>query len=187
MSQFTSHPSRLRLPTHKRKGLHAIFGGQRAPFYFTSDTVVEGAPMKLKTFAATGNVQNNEITVADAGASDGPKVLGLALQNTYDEATVGQLSQLAGYHFANDTSQRTDGQPIGLLTGQGWGILASYHGTLAAGEQLAVGPSGHLVGADSYAGVASGDLVPVWAENSGTGMSDVRIRFDFPFNAGNAL
>ena len=47
MSQFSPqiHPS---ITKRHRKGLHALFGGLRTPFYFTLQELVEGAPVKLK-------------------------------------------------------------------------------------------------------------------------------------------
>jgi len=183
MSQFT--PS-YNPASRKSKGLHALFGGLRCPFFFTSAVMVEGAPVMLKNTAGNTKCYDNyEVEAPTMGASEGAKVIGLAMQLTYEEASSGQLAQLAGFHFANDTSQRLDGMPIGVLTGTGWGLLRNFDGTVTSGKQMAVGPSGKLVDVD-YAGVAEGDYVPVWAETGGSG-TEIRVRFDFPFNSTNGL
>ncbi len=188
------------LPRIKRKGLHAVNGGIKAPYYFVNEAVLEGQPLKLakNDGANLTKVSDNPLLVSCAvGASDGAKVIGLALQNTYDDALTGQMAQLRGYHFPNDTAQRLDGMPIGILMGQGWAVLENFTGLVAAHEQLGVGPSGLLAGATT-SGLASGDKVPVWAENSGNGgtaagtfggtqtnTGSIRIRFHFAFTDAN--
>lgn len=172
-------------PTLKRKGLHALFGGLRSPFYYTTDTVAEGQPMKLASSVSPSKLNDPvRMSKCASGASDGAKVIGLALQLTYDDNLSGQMAQLRGYHFGGDTAQRLDGMPIGLLTGQGYAILENYTGNIAAHEQLGVGPSGLLAGATTSS-LASGDKVQAWAESSGIGGKPVRIRFNFDFNTSN--
>ena len=197
MSQFTPNydPSAL-LP--KRKGLHAYFEGVWAPFYYTTAVVQEGQPMKPAAAGSQTADRHNDaylIQPLAAGVNDGAKCIGLALQLTYDEGILtGELAQLKGYHFANDTSQKLNGAPIGLLTGQGWALLENYGGVINAGDQLGVGPSGVLWAT----GLASGDKVnvwsetksgPLWTQNRGFENNrnrPIRVRFGFQYTAANA-
>lgn len=164
MEMFTPH---LNLPTRKTKGLIKLFAGISAGFYHTNSVVAEGTPMvPVNTLGL--------MRPAVKGDADGPKVFGLALQDTYDDSTWGQLR---GYHFANDTRQRLDGQPIGLLCGAGWGLTLNYWGVIAYGDTAAVGASGRL---EKHSNV-EGDKLPIVFEAAGTnGNTLVRIRFDFP-------
>jgi len=164
MQGFTPAFSR---PSRKRKGLVKLFGGISAPWYFTTEVVAEGTPMVLDL------VTPDKMNVATT--TQGASVAGLALQETYDEAAFGQLK---GYHFANDTRQRLDGNPIGLLMGAGWAATLNYTGAVSYGKQASVAASGKLK--DGTSDGASSKL-PVWFEGSGTnGDTLVRIRFDFP-------
>lgn len=160
----------LHLPKRKVKGLLKFFGGAGTPFYHTNVAVEEGTAMKL---TATPNL------MVPAGPGEGAEVRGLSLQITYDDTQYGQLQN---YHFANDTRQRLDGMPIGLLTGQGYAILRNYSGEVVYGNQAYVGPSGVLQASGDPA-----DTIPVVFEGSGNGVANdpassdpVRIRFDFP-------
>lgn len=171
----------LNIPNRKRKGLIKLYGGLSDPFFYTADAVVEGQPMKPATADAAATVQDSQ-KVTVAGATDGASVIGLSLQITYDDALTGQLAQLKNYHFANDTAQRLDGMPIGILTGQGHAFLENYAGAVVAGEQMAVGASGLLEGATT-AGSGNDALVPIWVESAGTAPAPIRIRFDLPFSA----
>lgn len=182
----------LNLPQLHRKGLHAVFGGIRAPYYYTTDVVREGQPVKLKATTATEPTDNYAVEDCASGASDGAKVIGLSLQDTYNVISTAPYDQIKNYHFAGQTVQQTNGMPVGVLMGQGWALLENYTGTISSGEQLGVGASGLLAGATN-SGLASGDKVTAWAESaSGTLASDssrrkpVRIRFDFGFTTGNA-
>lgn len=181
-----SYTPEFRLPQLKRKGLHSFWGGVQAPFYFSAVAVVEGQPMKLKAIADPA-AQNNHTMLIEmepcvAGASDGDKCMGLALQDVYAESTTGQLAQLKGYHFVNDTAQRANSMPIGLLSGTGWAILRNFTGAVSADMQLAIQPVTGLLGSPDNGGVVAADKVPVWAESSGTGgTNDIRIRYDFRF------
>lgn len=171
-------PNALNFQNRKQKGLVKMFGGISCPFYFTNDVVKEGTPMRL----ITANI--DQMTFCSQGQTHGAKCIGLALQETYDESVMGQLK---GYHFANDTRQRLNGNPIGVLTGKGWAFTTNYFGTVANGQQAAIGPSGYLIDGTS---AASGDKLPVYFEGTGgtnnsnvlAATSPVRIRFDFPVN-----
>jgi hypothetical protein len=174
MNSYT--PTQLNFQNRKRKGLVKLFEGISAPWYFTNDVVTEGTPMRQILVA------NDQMTFCTPGSTHGVQCFGLALQETYSEAAFGQL---LGYHFANDTRQRLNGNPIGLLTGKGWAATTNYQGTVAYGQQASIGPSGTLV-----VGNTSGDKLPVVFEGAGVNVAGgnipattlVRIRFDFPLN-----
>jgi hypothetical protein len=174
----------LNFQVRKVKGLVKMFEGISCPWYFTNDVVQEGTPMRQIT------ANPDQMTVCVAGSSHGPQCFGLALQQTYDESAFGQLK---GYHFANDTRQRLNGLPIGLLTGKGWAGTLNYSGTVSYGQQAAIGPSGALIGVTG--GTPTNDKLPIVFEGAGTnnnvnsggvngalGATLVRIRFDFPLN-----
>jgi hypothetical protein len=147
----------------KTKGLVKMFGGLAAPFYYTDVVVKEGTPMKLHA---------TPLKMVPSAVGDGAVTLGLALQETYDESAFGQLK---GYHFANDTRQRLDGMPIGLLTGCGYAATNYYVGTVAWNDRAYITASGM-----ANSGGAN-DKLPVVFESGGTaGATLVRIRFDFP-------
>jgi hypothetical protein len=159
----------LNLPKRKVKGLIKVFGGLSVPWYFTTAVVKEGTPMKLDL-----NTQD-KADVAAPGVADNLNVIGLALQETYDESAFGQLK---GYHFANDTRQRLDGNPIGMLMGAGWAMTNNYVGTVSYGKIAAIAPSGLMKDGSA---APSGDKLPIWFEGAGTnGDTMVRIRFDIP-------
>lgn len=180
-------PTAMNFQSRKRKGLIKLFEGIAAPWYFTNDIVAEGTPMRQL-------LNPDQMTLCVAGQTHGPLCFGLALQQTYDESALGQLS---GYHFANDTRQRLNGLPIGLLTGKGWAATLNYTGTVTYGQQACIGVSGFLAG--STGGTPSGDKLPIVFEGAGVssattpgsndltafpaGAALVRIRFDFPLNA----
>lgn len=180
-------PTTLNFQNRKRKGLVKLFEGISAPWYYTLDVVAEGTPMRQL-------LTQDKMTFCAQGSTHGPLCFGLALQQTYDESA---FDQLKGYHFANDTRQRLNGLPIGLLTGKGWAATLNYTGTVTYGQQAAIGPSGFLIG--STGGTPSGDKLPIVFEGAGvssaatpgandqtslpTGANLVRIRFDFPLNA----
>jgi hypothetical protein len=171
-------PNRLNIPQRKVKGLHRMYNtGIPAIFYFTTSVVREGQPMKFSTTVV------EQIDPCVMGNSDGAKCAGLALQETYDDSAYGQLMN---FHFANDTRQRLDGQPIGLMTGAGFALTNNYAGTPVYGDKMAVGPSGYLVKQGTL-GTAGGDNLPVVCEgNSGNfdyydnGQTVlIRIRYNF--------
>jgi hypothetical protein len=166
--------------TAKRKGLVKLFGGLSYPFYYTTVAVVEGQPMRMAASPDANAAVNDVQKMQPAVLGEGAKVFGLSLQITYDDEAYGQLQ---GYHFSNDTMQRLDGSPIGVLGGQGVAFLENYQGEVAVNEQLAVGPTGLLVGSVSTDGIEAGDKVPVWADTAGEAPAPIRIRFNFP-NAG---
>lgn len=166
MNSFT--PA-LNIPKRKVKGLVKVFGGLSVPWYFTDVVVKEGTPMKFNLAIA------DKMVVALPAVTDNVNVVGLALQETYDESAFGQLK---GYHFANDTRQRLDGNPIGLLMGHGWALTNNYVGAVAYGQQGAIAPSGLLKDGTS---APAGDKLPLWFEGAGlNGDTMVRVRFDFP-------
>lgn len=153
-------------PKRKQKGLIKMFGGISVPFYFVTQVVAEGTPVKFDLAVP------EKLTVSAPG--DGAATVGLTLQETYDESGFGQLK---GYHFANDTRQRLDGNPIGVLMGNGWALTNNFTGVVAYGNQAAIAASGKLKAA---AGVAA-DNLPVFFEGAGSnGDTMVRVRFDFP-------
>ncbi len=166
------------LPSRKVKGLIKLLGGLASSLFYTEEVVHEGAAMKRVTGTA--------FKIAAAGADEGASVIGLAMQVTFDEsALTGQLAQLKHYHFSNDTAQRLDGQPIGLLMGMGHAILRGYQGAVTAGAQATVGASGVLA-----TGGSSDSEVPVFYEEAGTGDYDapensdpVIVSFNFPVGA----
>jgi hypothetical protein len=174
----------LNIPVRHQKGLVKLFGGMAAPFYFTTNVVREGTPMKF-----TAVVDNIEPCVA--GASDGAKCAGLAMQATYDDTL---LAELQGYHFANNTKQRlSTNEPIGLLCGAGYALTTNWDPsvTIAYGDSVYIGPSGYL----SNTGAAGdklpakfesrNDVNPLGTDGTGSGVGGipyVRVRFDFPFS-----
>jgi hypothetical protein len=161
----------LNIPQYHKKGLMVLTPQKsiQANFYFVTTEVAEGTPLLDD---ATADFQ---LKAAVAGQTHGAKVRGLALQLTYDDSKLGEL---AGYHFANNTKQRLDGQPIGVLMGQGWALTNNYWGQVNFGDQASVGASGKLV----VSGV-SGDKLPIYFEGSGlNGSTMVQIRFDFPLD-----
>jgi len=170
----------LNLPTLKQKGLVKLWQGLSLPFFFTTEVVAEGQPMKPHASPDTALPYDAPQKMQAAVMGEGAKVFGLAMQVTYDDANYGEL---AGYHFANNTKQRTNGMPIGVLTGVGEALLAGYQGTVVAGHQLAIGPSGLLIDATT-AGIGSSDKVPVWADTGGTAPDFIRIRYSFSLAVG---
>lgn len=166
------------LPSRKVKGLLKVFGGTIYPFYFTMATVAEGQPVKIKPSSVYDKAMPNasvEVTPCIMGASDGPKAIGLAAQLTYDDNLSGQMGQLKDYHFVNDTAQRLNGQPIGILGGMGWAATNNFAVPVTAEQQAYVGPSGKLaVSGDT------GDKLPVFFETSAAVGEMARIRFSFP-------
>lgn len=185
------------IPKLNRKGLNPVMGGQKVPFFYTTVEVVEGQPMQLDTAVATAQ-SNHSTKMKPCAQGDGAKCIGLSLQMTYADAT-GQMAQLNGQYFGNDTHQRLNGAPIGLLCDRGWALLENYTGAIASHEQLGVGPSGLLAGVTSSS-LSAGDKVPVWAQNDSNGDAaeyessqgnktkrPVLIRFDFGFTADQGI
>ncbi len=164
----------LNLQARKQKGLIKLFGGTVAPWYFTTQVVKEGTPMKLDPTTAG--------LVLPCGTTDGALCIGLATQETYDESAFGQLK---GYHFANDTRQRLNGEPIGILMGAGWALTNYWVGSAPAyGTQAYLTASGMTAtpGASGAAlpiifeGAADPALVPNLPVGS---VAMVRIRYQF--------
>ena len=170
-----SFSPRLNLPSLKKKGLIKLWAGLSLPFFYPVAAVVEGQPMKPHSSPDTAATYDAVQKMQAAVGGEGAKVFGLALQIAYDDSALGVL---AGYHFANNTEQRLDGMPIGVLTGVGEALLSNYQGTVTAGHQLAIGPSGLLVDSSLF-GTGSTDKVPVWADSGGTSPDYIRIRFGF--------
>lgn len=160
-----------------QKDLQRLFNtGLASPFYWTDQVVREGTPMIPDLTTA-----EDKMIRAEKGSSHGAKVFGLALQFTYDDSGWGELQN---YHFANHTGARLDGQPIGLLTGQGYAYTSNYIGSPVAGDQLYVGPSGYME--TSAGGAASGDKLPIVCEGNSGNVDNgygnkvyIRIRYDF--------
>lgn len=172
----------LNLPVLKIKYLTVMsnFPSIRSPFYVPSQVFNEGTALKLDPANAGAILMSN--------SGDGAVTIGLALQTTYSDAAWGALQ---GYHLPNNTGQRLDGSPIGVLTGQGYAEIRNYSGTLNWGSPIYVGPSGLLV-TTGHSWAISGNLLPVVAETSGTSTAvnaataaaasaatAVRIRFNF--------
>lgn len=164
-------------PQRKRKGLVKLFGGLAFFQYFTNAVVKEGVPVIVSANPDDAPTQANGLTQVEpavVGQTHGVKVIGLTMQLTYDDNIAGQMGQLQGYHFVNDTAQRLNGSPIGILGGHGVAYTQNYVGTIAAGEQAYVGPSNLLANTG-----AGGDKLPAVFETGGTDGQDVRLRFNF--------
>ena len=183
MSTFPQNIA-LNLPTRKIKGLYKMWGGLTLPFYFRTIAGNEASPVKVKSSSSYAAGQVNfpkELDLCVDGNSDGARCIGLTMQITYDDALAGQMGQLQGWTFPNDTAQRLDNSPIGVLGGQGYAVITNYIGNPTVEGFAYVGPSGFLKTSG-----ASGDKLPVVFETSGTGVAGgiggtpVRIRFDFP-------
>jgi len=163
----------LFLPKRYQKGLVKMFTGNSAcgmpiPFYYSTTVLREGQPVK----PVIGSP--DMIVGAAPGVSDGAKVIGLSLQYTYDESQWDP--QLRGYHFVNNTHQRLDGSPVGVLMGAGYAMTINYAGTINYGDKGYIGQSGYLANSGQ-----AGDALPIVFEGSGTdGSTMVRIRFNFP-------
>jgi len=160
----------LNLPTRKVKGLIKLFGGLSVPFYTVETVMAEGTPLKPAATPHTMEVPLN---------GEGAKVIGLALQETYDESSFGQLK---GYYFTNDTRQRLDRYPVGVLCGAGYGMTNNYAGEVEWGDQayLAIDAANKFTG-KMTATASENNKIPVVFEGIGKdGDKLVRIRFDFP-------
>ncbi|MEM8875301.1 MAG: hypothetical protein AAGD32_13725 [Planctomycetota bacterium] len=154
-----------------QKGLVKLnVGGIATPFYYVNEVVIEGQPLKVEgatAFLAEG-----------VAANEAAKVIGLAMQMTYDAPT-GHFAQLAEYNFANDTSQSLNGSPIGVLMGAGYAKTTNYTGDVTFGDPAYLDATGKILTADSTTG-ANG-LLPIVFEGEGSdGDVPVTIRFDFP-------
>jgi len=152
--------------TRRQIGLVQQQGGLAAPFYIPSEVMSAGAPVVR---SATANY------VDLAAVAEGASVIGLAMQDVYSEANMGQL---AGYHYSNDTRQSLDsGLPVGVLTGSGYALTNYYTGAVVWGDTAYVTASG------LSASSASGAELPIIFESSGTdGATMVRIRYNFDKN-----
>jgi hypothetical protein len=151
----------------KTKGLVKHLGGLAANFYIPTEVMSEGTPVIRN---ATTNT-----SVDKAAITEGATVIGLAMQDVYSESAFGQLQ---GYHFANDTRQPLNGEPIGVLMGAGWALTTYYTGTVAAGDSVYITASGLAASGSANA------RIPAAFEEAGTdGATPVRIRFDFPLAA----
>lgn len=165
---------RIAIPTAKKKTLHRLYNtGHVAIFYATNAVVAEGTPMKHDP-AVTDRI-------VPCVAGDGAKCCGLSIQETYDDST---WRQLQNYHFANDTAQRLDGQPIGLLTSFGYALTLNYAGAVVRGNRMAIGVAGNAgkLVADADNAASSGNELPIIADTAGDGTDYIRIRYDFPFD-----
>lgn len=170
-SNFTPN---LNLPNRRQKGLTKIFTGNAGsgipcPFYYTTDVVREGQPMKFGT-------AQDLVLACEQG--DGAKAMGLVMQQTYNETNWDP--ELRGFYLAGNTKQRLDGQPIGVLMGSGFAQTTNYVGTVAFGTRAYIAASGYLAPSGTN-GADADDKLPVVFEGAGTdGDTEVRIRFDFP-------
>jgi hypothetical protein len=159
----------LRLPSLKKKNLTTNFHGIKAPFYVPTEVMPEGCPVKF----TSGNPREK---IQKAVAGDGAVCIGFALQEVYDDSL---LDQLAGYHFPNDTRQKLDGMPIGVLMGTGWMETRYYKGTVAAGQSVYISTdASKLVGSGGDA-VSGNKIAKAVFEGAGTdGDKPVRVAFD---------
>jgi hypothetical protein len=167
----------LNIPHRYKKGLIKLFtgnpgGGIPAPFYYTTAVVQEGAPMML------GSTQDLILPCPQGSAA---LCFGLAMQNTYDESTWDP--QLKGLHFANNTRQRLDGSPIGILTGKGYAVTLNTAVPVAYGQQAYIAASGYL-GVSGTNGATSTSMLPIVYEGTADAGTPVRIRFAFKFMQG---
>lgn len=150
----------------KQKGLTKEFGGIAAPYYWTDVVMPEGTPLKFHATVAE--------KVVPPVTGEGAKVIGLSLQEVYDDAAWGQLK---GYHRANDTAARV-GDPIGVLTGTGYAQTNCYVGAVTPGAPAFLDFSGSTPKLTATS--STNNAVPIVFEGSGTdGKSMVRIRFNF--------
>ena len=155
----------------KKKGLVKLnIGAMAAPFFYANEEVIEGQPLTID------NTDGYLIKPVDG--TDGTVVNGLAMQSTFDDNVAGQLNQLAGYEFANDTAQRLDGSPIGFLCGKGFAKTTNYEGVVTPGAQAFLSANGKKLTADNS---VPGAALPCYFMGSGNGGDNsVTIRFDFP-------
>lgn len=159
----------LNMPSRKQKGLIKLFGGLAVPFYKVDTVMLEGTPVKPSATAHTVELPLN---------TEGAKVIGLAMQETYDESAFGQLK---GYHFVNDTRQRLDGMPIGILTGVGYALTNNYVGAVTWGDKAYLALNATTVTGKMTKAVTANNALPIVFEGTGTdGDKMVRIRFNFP-------
>jgi hypothetical protein len=172
----------LNLPSLKKKGLTVMShlgGGIRAPFYVPNEVFPEGTVLKLDPAAGRKVIDEKYVGVLIAGTGDGPKAIGFAMQETYDDTLLGQLQ---GYRFANDTRQRLGtNEPIGVVVGSGYCETRNYVGVVAAGQKCYVAVGGKL-----SAAVVAGNELPAVFETAGDATAGdpkpVRVRFDFPLS-----
>ncbi len=159
-------PSNVSRLTRRQVGLVQQQGGLAAPYYKPGEVMSAGTPVVRSTTAGE---------VDKAAVTEGALAIGLAMQDVYSEANLGQLS---GYHFSNDTRQSLEsGQPIGVLTGSGYAMTNYYTGSVVWGDTAYVTASG------LSASSASGAELPIIFESSGTnGATMVRIRYNFNKN-----
>jgi hypothetical protein len=160
----------LSIPHRHQKGLVKLFTGTAgcgipAPFYYSTDVLREGQPVKLGSSA--------DLVLA-LPSGEGANVFGLAMQKTYSEANWDP--QLKGYHFANNTAQRLDGAPIGVLTGAGYAVTTNTNAAVKWGDQAYIAASGYL----APSGEANCKLPIVFEEDADAGEL-VRLRFAFKF------
>lgn len=162
----------LNLPSLKRKGVMAHFGGIREPFWSPTEVFLEGQPLKRDT--------TKEEHVLKAGSLEGALVIGFSLQETY---TVSDKRH-KGHHYPNDTRQELNpGCKIGVITGRGSIQTINYKGVVAAGDDVYYDPAdGKLVASGGAA--VSGNKLPAKFRTSGNGSDSkpayVRVEFNFP-------
>lgn len=181
------------IPYTKSKYLLRLAGGDVLIMYFTNAQVEEGTPMKVVSGSVYDKSTHNlaiELAVCVPGNNDGARCLGLSIQRTYAEQLSGQMSQLSGFHFPNDTAQRLapnggKSSPIGILGGRFHAAIRNYSGTPTPEGQGYVGASGTIATSG-----ASGDKLPLVFETAPPSVVPyntdptipglVRIRADFP-------
>jgi len=159
----------------KQKGITKQFGGIVVPYYTLKTEGQEGAPVKIDT------TQVDTIVLLPAG--EGDKCFGFLTQNVIDDANFGQLQ---GYHFANDTRARP-GEPVGVLTGQGYCSTINYKGVVSKGGRVYFDPADYKLTATV---IADNELNAIFDEDADAAANDslydttayqksVRIRFNF--------
>jgi hypothetical protein len=154
----------LNLPSRKSKNLIVHFGCMTTPFYKMSSVAPEGAAVKMKSGAG------DEVELAAAGSST-TGVIGFLAQEVYDPSVLGELS---GYEFLNNTKAKI-GDPVGVVTGQGYVLTKNYTGEVAVGDKLYPAASGRL-----SASQTSSDMSVGTAEEAGSnGASLIRVRVNF--------
>jgi hypothetical protein len=169
----------LNIAKRYQKGLIKLFtgnpgGGIPAPFYYTTDVVREGQPLMLCS---------TQDLVLNCPQGSAASVFGLAMQATYDESTWDP--QLKGLHFANNTRQRLDGSPIGVLTGHGYAVTLNTAAPVTYGAQAYIAASGYL-GVSGTNGATSTSMLPIVYEGTADAGQPVRIRFAFKFTPASA-
>ena len=161
----------LNLPQLKRKGLTWDMGGIRAPYYTPTEVMNEAQPLKFDPAAP--------LQVLKAQTGDGAKVMGLAMQDVYDESGLGALK---GYYFANNTRQPLrQGVKIGVIVGHGFVRVTNIEGVVSANTPVFYDPTTGMLMAN---GAAGNQIAAMFRENAdntaGNLTTGVLIEHNFP-------